>query len=169
MAATTAAQQLEQKLIDLCGEKFVQTFYTIIDSRRSDIIRMFTQNSICIYDGNAAVGLPTITHLYQLLPPCKHTVESIDIHSINKQLLTQQPNKQQSSINVNTLLITVTGTVQYGTDSRVHLYHHTFIVDKCDPNKPNIHYIVYAVFRSRVGDSKADRAQQQQQGKRIRA
>ncbi len=168
MSASSQAQLLEQKLIDLCGEKFVQTFYTILDSRRSDIIRMFTQNSICIYDGNPAIGLPTITQLYHVLPPCKHTVESIDIQAINKHILTQQSQKSQSLINVNTLLITVTGTVQYGTDTRIHLYHHTFIIDKSDTNKPNIHYIVYAVFRSRVGDSKSDRTQQGQ-GKRIRS
>ena len=167
MAAST--QSIEQKLIDLCGDKFVQTFYTIIDSRRNDIIQLFTQSSTCIYDGNPAIGKQTITQLYSVLPPSKHSIDTIDIQPIDKSIVnnTQQQNKQ-TLFNIDTLLISVTGTVQYGTDSRINLYHHTFIIDKCDPQKPNIHYIVYATFRSRVGDtSKTNR--QDSVNKRIRA
>jgi hypothetical protein len=91
-----------------------------------------------------------------MLPPTKHSIQTIDTQPIQSSA----PQQSSASLNltVNALLISVSGTVQYGTESYAHGFYHTFVIDKAPAAKANqqYHYIVYATFRSRVNDIATD-------------
>jgi len=133
-----------KKMVDITIAKataFIKQFYyPLYDTERLEVLNLYKDPSISIWNGTECQGLETIRNLLSEIPKSSHTIETFDCQPVQSF-----PNILAEDIDNPNILITVTGKVLYGTVS-THNFHQTFLLVK-DPTNPQSLYISYDCIR----------------------
>ncbi|KAM9958445.1 hypothetical protein ACTFIW_001314 [Dictyostelium discoideum] len=117
------------------AEVFIKEFYyPKYDSSRADLIGLYKDHSVSIWNGTECKGPDHIGKLLAEIPNSVHVVETFDAQPV--------PSDDKENPNI---LITATGKVTYKTTSQ-HQFHQTFLLVK-DPTNSNLFYLSYDCIR----------------------
>lgn len=89
------------------GKDFCELYYNLLDTKRHQLINLYTTSSMQIWNGNPNQGEAKISEFIHNLPSSKHEVLSLDCQPVLDIVTPGQT----------TILVTVEGTVSYGEEN----------------------------------------------------
>ncbi|GAM20313.1 hypothetical protein SAMD00019534_034880 [Acytostelium subglobosum LB1] len=114
------------------AEAFVkQNYYNFIDTDRTNLMKLYKDNSLVAWNGTELRGMQMIESLYKEVPKTSHKVETYDA-----QYTLGGPSQSKQIVSV---LIIVTGKVTFA-DTATHNFHQTLVLGK-DPVSQNFYLV----------------------------
>ncbi|XP_039252150.1 NTF2-related export protein 2-like [Styela clava] len=89
------------------GEKFTKIFYETFDKKRHMISKLYHDTAQLLWEGNPVSGKDAIQKFLQDLPGCYHNIDCFD----------SQPVLQQFTEGKSTVVVSVSGTVKYDSNT----------------------------------------------------
>lgn len=117
---------------------FVQQYHSALSSNNPPIASFYSATPTnLLFNGNVIADGAAVEDIFtKKLPTARHEIQSVDCQVINKSYPTTTPgtNARANAKNIS-MLVVVSGSVQYGKDSSLHGFSETFVLIPDTENK----------------------------------
>ncbi|KAI9295735.1 NTF2-like protein [Neoconidiobolus thromboides FSU 785] len=119
------------------AEKFVASYYDILDNKRLSWNVFYKENSTMVFNGNLIKGLDSINTFQPRVPTSRTTVSTVNSHPLPFSTYLNGPCCIQ---------VFVSGTISFGGEKKAYPFSQIFLLSP-DPQQANAYFIANDTFR----------------------